>query len=127
MAEKIRVSLGHICLEISNLKKSLKFYKLLFNATGFKQIWSGKDFAGFSNGDFEIFINQSKPRRVRRKKPSGNEFVISDHLAFLVKSRKEVDAIAEALQKRGSRPLFPPEEHPEIRAGILCRQLLRPG
>lgn len=44
MAEKIRISLGHICLEISNLKKSLRFYRPLFDAAGFKKIWSSGDF-----------------------------------------------------------------------------------
>lgn len=116
----IRVDVGHICMEIANLRQSLRFYKPLLAAAGFRKIMGSGDFAGFSNGRFEIFINTSKPRRVVRKAPSGKEFVVSDHLAFFVRGRREVDAITRILEEAGFRPLFPPEEHPEFTPGYYA-------
>ena len=120
MSTTTRVGIGHIGLEISSLKKSLDFYGPLFKATGFRKVWRAKEVAGFSNGDFMIFIGLSKPRRVVRKKPSGNESIISDHLALRANGRNVVDTVSAALERAGFRPLFPAAEHREFMAGYYA-------
>jgi len=121
MKKKIQVTMGHICFEIAKLKKSMLFYNPLFDEIGFHLVMGGEEgYAGYSNDEFQIFLCESKPRRVSRKKPSGEEMVISDHIALLVASRKEVDSIAKAMDKAGFEPLFPPEEHPQFVKGYYA-------
>ena len=122
----IALKLGHLCFEIGTLKRSLTFWEPLFQATGFKKIMGSDDFVGFSNGAFELFLCRSKPRRVRRPPPSGKEMVISDHVAFRVSERREVDAIVGAMGQAGVTPLFPPEEHPEFTPGYYAASFCDP-
>ena len=122
----IPVTLRHICLEIANLDRSMKFYGPLFAATGFTKIMGDKEYAGFSNGAIEWFLCKSRPRRVSRKPPTGQEFVVSEHLAFLLESPKDVDRIAAHMKKAGIEPLFPPEEHPIFSPGFYAASFCDP-
>ncbi len=121
------MTLRHLSFEITSLAKTLKFYEPLFKIIGFKKIMGdGKSFIGFSNGSLELFFCRSKPRRVTRKAPTGKEMVISDHVAFLVDSPKEVDRIAAGMKKAGFKPVFPPEESPEFTPGYYATSFADP-
>ncbi len=111
------VSVGHICLEVSNLAKAKGFYEPLLGQLGFKVILSDKDTMGMSNGAFAIWLNMVESKRVERRPPTGEEFVIADHFALLVNDRKTVNDVAKFMENSGFKPLFPPEEHPEFTKG----------
>ena len=105
---------GHIGIEVSSLAKSKKFYQTLFNGLGLKTMMDTKDGVAFSNENFSIWVGELQKPRVRRAAPTGEEFVVMDHLAILVQDQKAVDAIEEEMQKKGFKALFPCEEHPEF-------------
>lgn len=114
---KPKVSLGHICLEVSSLPKAKGFYVPLLERLGFNVILADKDTIGLGNGAFAIWLTRVESKRVRRKPPTGNEFVVADHFALLVEDRKVVDDVAKLMKNSGFKALFPPEEHPEFRKG----------
>jgi catechol 2,3-dioxygenase-like lactoylglutathione lyase family enzyme len=118
--KNITVRLGHLCLEVAALKTALRFWTPLLAVSGFNKIMDGQGFVGFSNGTFEVFLCHSKPRRVRRGKPSGKEMIVSDHIALRVDKRADVDAVASAMTKAGVAALFPAEEHRQFAPGYYA-------
>ena len=111
------VRVGHICLEVSDLAAAKRFYAPLFQELGFKTVLDDRESVGWSNESFTFFLGKPEKRRVDKKKPSENEFVIADHVALLLDSRNEVDTVAAFMKKCGFDSLFPPEEHPEFVPG----------
>lgn len=111
------VSIGHICLEVSNLAQAKGFYEPLLMQLGFKIILADKDTVGMSNGAFAIWLNRVESKRVERKPPTGEEFVVADHFALLVEDRETVNEVTEFMENAGFKPLLPPEEHPEFTKG----------
>ncbi len=80
----------HIEFWVSDLGRSIKFYKKIFKVIGWKKIESN----AFSNGETKIyFIKQD----VRARKTIGPR-----HLCFLATSRKKVDEVAKLLSKTKS-------------------------
>jgi catechol 2,3-dioxygenase-like lactoylglutathione lyase family enzyme len=114
-----RVNVGHICLEVSDLDKAKGFYVPLLERLGFKVILSDKDTIGVSNGAFALWLTGVESKRVERKSPTGEEFVVADHFALLVENRKAVNDVAKFMDSSGFKPLFPPEDHPEFREGYF--------
>ncbi|MDD5307770.1 MAG: VOC family protein [Deltaproteobacteria bacterium] len=111
----------HICLEVADYKKSLEFYGPLFKAAKFAVSWTDeKSYGGYTNGTTTIFIGEAKPRRVVRKRPTGEEFVVVDHVGFSVGDRADVDAIAAAMAAAGVTPLFRAREYPEFGPGFYA-------
>ena len=108
---------GHICLEVSDLNKANGFYVPLLERLGFKVILADKDTIGVSNGTFAVWLTRVESKRVERKPPTGEEFVVADHFALLVANRNTVNEVAKAMEGSGFKPLFPPEEHPEFTQG----------
>jgi catechol 2,3-dioxygenase-like lactoylglutathione lyase family enzyme len=111
---------GHVGIEVSNLSKSKKFYKALFNGLGFKVIMDAEDGIGFSNQNFAIWIGELPEPRVKRRAPTGEEFVVIDHLAILVQDKKAVYDIEKEMKKNGFTALFPCEEHPQFEPGYYA-------
>ena len=108
---------GHVGIEVSNLNKSKKFYKTLFTGLNFKVIMDNEDGLAFSNQNFQVWVGELKESRVKRKAPTGEEFVVADHLAILVSDKKPVYDIEKTMKKSGFEPLFPCEEHPQFEPG----------
>ena len=75
---------------------------------------------GWRNENIMLAIGTAKPRRVTRKRPTGQEFVVSDHLGLSVASRGDVDKIDKALKKAGFKPLFAAQEYPEFGPGFYA-------
>lgn len=111
----------HVCMEVENFGEAMKFYGPLFAAGGFKKVWGdGKSYAGYGNGGYTLFIGATKPRRVTRRAPTGEELVVTDHVGFAVGQRRDVDAIDAAMRKAGFKPLFPAAELPEFGPGFYA-------
>jgi len=116
----IQTIVGHVGIEVSNLRTSKKFYKTLLEGLGFKIIMDSEDGTGFSNQSFQIWVAESGKPRVKRDAPTGEEFVVADHLAILVQNKGAVDAIEKVMKKKGFEPLFPCEEHPQFEPGYYA-------
>lgn len=112
-----KVSVGHICLEVSDVVTAKISYAPLFAELGLKLILDDKESVGWGNKSFAIFLGKPENRLVERKSPTGNEFVVADHFALLLETRSSVDAIAALMKKRGVEPLFDAEEHREFIPG----------
>ncbi len=111
----------HVCMEVENFGKAMGFYGPLFEAAGFVKGWGdGKSYVGHTNGSFTLFIGESRPRRVKRGAPTGEEFVVTDHVGFSVGKREDVDVIDAAMRKAGFKPLFPAAELPEFGPGFYA-------
>ena len=78
------------------------------------------DGIGFSNQNFQVWVSQPPEPRIKRKAPTGEEFVIADHLAILVSDRKKVDIAEKEMAKKGFKALFPCEEHPQFEPGYYA-------
>jgi len=117
---QIRTTIGHVGIEVSNLSESKKFYKTLLDGLGFKIIMETPEGIGFSNHNFQIWLSQPPEPRIKRKAPTGEEFIIADHLAILVPDRKKVDIVEKEMAKNGFKALFPCEEHPQFEPGYYA-------
>jgi catechol 2,3-dioxygenase-like lactoylglutathione lyase family enzyme len=65
-------------------------------------------------------VGELQEPRVKRKTPTGEEFVVADHLAIFVQDKQAVDAIEREMTKNGFRALFPCEEHPQFEPGYYA-------
>jgi hypothetical protein len=111
----------HICFEVSAFARAKVFWKPLLDAAGFAEGWSdGVSYAGYTNAAMTLFFGESKPPRVTRAAPTGQEFVVTDHVGFSVGRREDVDAIADAMRAAGAEPLFPAQEYPEFGPGFYA-------
>ncbi|MEM2128902.1 MAG: VOC family protein [Candidatus Methanomethylicaceae archaeon] len=116
----ITARIGHLGIEVSDVAASRKFYDVLLGSLGFRLIAESEEYAGYSDGSTQVWIARSGPRRVSRLPPSGDEEVVSEHVAFLVEGRGVVDRVSSEMGRNGFRPLFPPEPHPEFVEGYYA-------
>jgi catechol-2,3-dioxygenase len=119
-SKQTQAVVGHVGIEVSNLGDSKKFYMALLEELGFKVIMEEEDGVGFSNGNFQVWVSASKKSRVKRGAPTGEEFVVADHLAILVQDKAAVDVIDRRMKKNGYEALFPCEEHPQFEPGYYA-------
>jgi catechol 2,3-dioxygenase-like lactoylglutathione lyase family enzyme len=111
---------GHVGIEATNLSRSKKFYKNLLGGLGFRVIMETQNGVGFSNQNFSVWLGELGEPRVKREAPTGEEFVVADHLAILVQDKKAVYEIERKMKKSGFEPLFPCEEHPQFEPGYYA-------
>jgi catechol 2,3-dioxygenase-like lactoylglutathione lyase family enzyme len=116
----IQAIVGHVGIEVSNLAVSKKFFKALLQGLGFTIIMDSKDATGFSNQNFQIWLAELTKPRVKRDPPTGEDFIIADHLAIFVHDKKAVDAIERKMEEQGFEALFPCEEHPQFEPGYYA-------
>jgi predicted lactoylglutathione lyase len=111
----------HVCFEVADFKKAMAFWGPLVEAAGFVPgRGDGATYSGFTNGPMTLFIGESRPRRVRKDPPTGEEFVVTDHVGFSLARRDDVDAIVAAMTAAGFTPLFPAGECPEFGPGFYA-------
>lgn len=99
----------------------MEFYGTLFQAGGFIKGWGdGSTYVGYTLGFLTLFIGQSEQKRVNRLPPTGQEFVVTDHVGISLGTREDVENIAGAMLKAGIKPLFPAQEYPEFGPGFFA-------
>ena len=113
----VEAIVGHVGIEVASLSRSKKFYKDLFEGLGFKVIMDSKDGLAFTNQNFAVWIGELREPRVKRKAPTGEEFVVADHLAIRVPDEETAYDIEKEMKKNGFEALFPCEEHPQFEPG----------
>jgi len=114
------IVVGHVGIEVKSLNRSKKFYKTLLGALGFSVIMETKEGIGFSNGIFGLWLGEASEPRVTRKAPTGEEFVVADHLAILVPDKRIVFETERKMIENKFKPLFPCEEHPQFEPGYYA-------
>jgi len=124
--KEIQASVGHVGIEVSSIKNTRSFYEVLAEALGLKRVYESKETIGWGNKEFQIWIAVSETPRVKKEPPTGEEMVVSEHLAIYVTDKKSVDAVDEVMKKGGFSPLFPPEEHPEFSPGYYSASYCDP-
>jgi len=106
------VRLGHINLEVTDLRRARRFYDRFLTVLGFPRIPSSDPYwLGYRRGRMTIWITVSRRRRITRKSPhvptDGAKDPISDHIAFAAPSAKRVAELEAALRRKGLRPVYP--------------------
>lgn len=119
-SEHTQATVGHVGIEATDFAKSKKFYKALLEGLGLKIMRSTEDRIAFSNQNFSVWISKSPKPRTIHNTPTGEESVVTDHLAILVQNKKEVYDIEEVMKKNGFQALFPCEEHPQFHPGYYA-------
>ncbi len=119
--------MGHVGIEVTDLQKSKKFYRALLGKLDFELVMDDESAAGFSNGNFQVWLAKPMKQRLTRGSPLGEEFIVADHLAILVHDKATVDAVDKAMNEAGFEPLFPCEEHPEFCRGYYAVSFCDPG
>ncbi len=111
--KKLKKSLdpaGHLSLTASNLKRSKKFYKSLFDQLGFKQIKDGaSSVAWVTKEGFGIWIRQAKHAKLRHKHFAPG----LHHLCVKAKTRKSVDEIYKHMLAKKTFIFAKPKSYPE--------------
>jgi catechol 2,3-dioxygenase-like lactoylglutathione lyase family enzyme len=115
--KSVEAIVGHVGIEVASLSRSKKFYKALLGGLGFRVMMDSEDGLGFTNQNFSVWIGELREPRVKRKAPTGEEFVVADHLAIQVPDKKTVYDIEKEMKKNGFEALFPCEEHPQFEPG----------
>jgi len=111
----------HVCFEVEDFGRSMAFWGPLCEVAGFKPAWGdGKVYAGFRNGSIVVSIGAMQPRRITRAAPTGQEFVVAEHVGFHATRREDVDAVAAHMAAAGFQPLFPAQEYPEFGPGFYA-------
>ena len=116
----IGATIGHVGIEAKSLNHSRKFYRTLLEGLGFSVIMDTEEGIGFSNQNFSVWLGEMRDSRIERKAPTGEEFVVADHLAILVQDKKTAYGIEAEMRRNGFEPLFPCEEHPQFEPGYYA-------
>ncbi len=121
-----QITIGHVEIEVSNLRKSRKFYEVLLKSIGCRVIVDEEGELGFSNQNFAVWLNEQKESRVKYAAPTGEETVVSEHLAIFVPDKKMVVTVTRNMKQNGFDALFPPEEHPQFVPGYYAASFCDP-
>ena len=116
----VQSTIGHVSIEVSSLKNSREFYEVLLTGLDCRLTVDERTTMAFANRNFQVWVCESEPSRVKRGRPTGEEVAVADHLAILVSDEKTVNAIASKMKMSGFAPLFPPEEHPQFTHGYYA-------
>jgi len=105
------VGVDHISISVRNFKKSKAFYHKLFKFLGFKILFRGKDYIGWTNEITRYIIVPVLPEYKRLKHEKG--MVGFHHYAFELSKRDDVDDLYEFLVRNKVKILDAPKEYPE--------------
>jgi hypothetical protein len=118
--------LRHVSFEISDVERARRYYDIFLGGLGFDRFVEDKDYLGYSNGDQSVWLIRDRSGRIRRHPPTGEEEVISEHVAFKVGSVEELERIQAELERRELYPFFRAEPHPEFSPGYTSATWVDP-
>lgn len=118
--------LGHVGIEVRDIRPSRWFYDRFLVRLGFPRFVQGPDYAGYGRGDFAVWVVQPDHARVRRRPIEVEEEVVADHIAFRVGSAADVAAVQADLERQELFPTFRCEEHPEFAPGYVSASWVDP-
>ena len=118
--ERGLVTIGHLGIEVGNLKTSKQFYDVLLQQLNCQIIMDTEYAIGYANQNFQVWVSEADPPRVTRQPPHGEEEMVAEHLAILVSDQETVNSITAVMVEQGFKPLFSPEEHPQFTPGYYA-------
>lgn len=103
----------HLTLSVSNSKKSKLFYDVLFQRLGWEKVYDDAEAAGYSDGNFTLWILPTKD-----KKNAKHHFgeVGFHHFSVRVQKKADVDTIYSWCLDRKVRVVNAPKKYPEYSA-----------
>ncbi len=118
--KRIRGEIHHVEINVSNLKRSCKFYQKFLGWLGYHRTLDDKEVVGWRRGNHSIFLVQSGSRFGRKGFHRKN--VGLNHMAFWLSSRKEIDDLyRKHLLRWRVRVLYGgPKEYPEYSKGYYA-------
>lgn len=106
---KLTGKLHHVEINVSNLKRSKKFWKWILECFGYELFQQWENGASWKLGDTYIVFVQTV---MKHKKAGFNRCRTGlNHLAFHVASREQVDRVTAELRRRKVTILYP-DTHP---------------
>jgi catechol 2,3-dioxygenase-like lactoylglutathione lyase family enzyme len=118
--------LGHVCVEVRDIRPSLWFYDRFLGRLGFPKFVEDADYAGYGRGDFAVWVIRPSYERVRRRPVKDDEEVVAEHLAFRVDTAADVARVQEDLERQEIYPTYRCEEHPEFAPGYVSATWVDP-
>lgn len=107
-------AIHHIDLAVSDLERSLAFYRAVLGPLGLREESRFPTYRGteevvyFGWADQQLGLRQADPGKYRYYEPG------LEHLAFYVDTREEVDAAYQSCLDFGAEIHYPPEEDKDI-------------
>jgi catechol 2,3-dioxygenase-like lactoylglutathione lyase family enzyme len=105
------VGIDHLSISVRDFKKSKEFYGKLLKFLGFKVLFQGKSYIGWTNGITRYTLFPVLPKYKEIKHEKG--MVGFHHYAFELSKREDVDELYRFLLKNKVRILDAPKEYPE--------------
>ena len=104
-------------------KRSKRFYDQLFQQLNWKTIDEGDDYAGYSDGNFTLWVVPAE-----NQKDSEHHFksVGFHHFSIRVEERSEVDSLFEWCTANNITVVDEPKEYPEYNEGYYAVFFLDP-
>ncbi len=104
------LGLDHVDLTVHSLERSIPFYEKVFGALGFSRV-EHESYVAWSNGRMNVGLREAHDPEAdtpfNRYRPGLH------HLALKAKTRGDVDAFYDWLQKEGVEILDAPGEYPQ--------------
>ncbi|MBI2339643.1 MAG: VOC family protein [Deltaproteobacteria bacterium] len=98
--------IAHIQLTVTNLKKSLPFYKQLLEFFNMTRIFESDQYYYAVGGRTGVAISQASPDQADEKFVQTR--VGLHHFCFRLRSREDVDLLHEFVKKTGAKIIRPP-------------------
>ncbi len=104
----MKARISHVVINVSDMKKSMKFYGKIFTFLGLRRIPNAP---AYWNSEFSFWLHK------RSKAKYNFESIGYHHIALSASSRKQVNDMQKLLDKNDFTTLYRAEEHPEYEKG----------
>ena len=107
----------HLKLSVNDGKLSKKFYDSLFNKLGWETIYEDSEAAGYSDGDFTLWVVPAENKATAKH---SFESVGFHHFSIRVPEKKTVDDIFQWCKDNDIKIADEPKEYPEYNEGYYA-------
>lgn len=117
MTRKVGGQIHHVEINVSNLKRSARFYHALLSWLGYRRVLDESDIVGWRLGNTRIFLVQCEKKFLRAGFHRKN--IGLNHIAFRVDSPRTVDRFYKQFLLAKRIPILygGPKEWPEYEGG----------
>jgi len=113
----------HLAISVTDGKTSKIFYDKLFQQLNWKKVDEGEEYAGYSDGNFTLWI---VPAENKKSPEHYFKSVGFHHFSIRVEKRAEVDAIFKWCRNNSVTVVDEPKEYPDYNEGYYAVFFLDP-